>query len=52
MVMCTFVIEALTPGSRCMSCRRWRVIHRGGAKRRFRDLPIGRRRVWIELTVP
>jgi transposase len=37
---------------RCGACRSRRVIRRGGRKRRFRGLPIGRRAVWIVLRVP
>lgn len=37
---------------RCSACGSREVIRRGGRPRRFRGLPIGRRPVWIELTVP
>jgi transposase len=37
---------------RCSACGNRRVIRRGGRQRRFRGLPIGRRRVWIVLKVP
>jgi len=47
-----FVVEPSPSGLRCSACRSRRVIRRGGRRRRFRGLPIGRRRVWIELTVP
>jgi len=46
-----FVVEPAA-GLRCSACRSREVIRRGGRQRRFRGLPIGRRRVWIELTVP
>ncbi len=37
---------------RCAVCGSRRVIRKGGRKRRFRGLPIGRRSVWIVLDVP
>ena len=37
---------------RCSVCKSRRVIGRGGRRRRFRGLPIGRRQVWIVLLVP
>jgi len=47
-----FTVEQASSGLRCSACRSRRVIRRGGRHRRFRGLPIGRRRVWIELKVP
>lgn len=47
-----FSVEPAPSKLRCSVCRSRRVIRRGGRRRRFRGLPIGRRRVWIELTVP
>lgn len=46
-----FTVEPAA-GLRCAACRSREVIRRGGRQRRFRGLPIGMRRVWIELTVP
>ncbi|MEX2531001.1 MAG: transposase [Gemmatimonadota bacterium] len=37
---------------RCAACRGRRVVRRGGRPRRFRGLPIGKKRVWICLAVP
>ncbi|MGH9892438.1 MAG: ISL3 family transposase [bacterium] len=47
-----FTVEQPTCGLRCSACRSRRVIRRGGRSRRFRGLPIGRRAVWIVLSVP
>jgi transposase len=47
-----FTIEQPSEKLRCSVCRSRRVIRRGGRRRRFRGLPIGRRRVWIVLLVP
>jgi transposase len=47
-----FTIEQPSEGLRCSVCKSRRVIRRGGRRRRFRGLPIGRRRVWIVLSVP
>jgi transposase len=47
-----FTIEQPTQRLRCPACGCRRVIRRGGRERRFRGLPIGRRRVWIVLRVP
>jgi len=46
-----FTVEP-SAGLRCSGCGSREVIRRGGRRRRFRGLPIGTRRVWIELTVP
>ncbi|MDP2956004.1 MAG: ISL3 family transposase [Longimicrobiales bacterium] len=47
-----FTVAQPSSGLRCSVCRSRRVIRRGGRTRRFRGLPIGRRPVWIVLSVP
>jgi transposase len=47
-----FTVEQPSRGLRCSACRCRDVIRRGGRRRRFRGLPIGRRPVWIILRVP
>ena len=47
-----FTVKQPSRALRCSKCGSQRVIRRGGRTRRFRGLPIGRRRVWIVLRVP
>lgn len=47
-----FTVKQADGSLRCAACGSRRVIRRGGRERRFRGLPIGRRRVWIVLKVP
>jgi len=47
-----FTVEQLGGRLACTACGSRRVIRKGGRKRRFRGLPIGRRPVWIWLRVP
>lgn len=47
-----FTIQPREGTLRCSVCRSKEVIRKGGHRRRFRGLPIGRRPVWIELDVP
>lgn len=47
-----FTVEPVTDKLRCVACGSRRVIRKGGRRRRFRGLPIGRRQVWLQLRVP
>jgi transposase len=47
-----FHIVQPAKGHRCSACGSRQVIRRGGRERWFRGLPIGRRPVWIVLSVP
>jgi transposase len=47
-----FTVKQADGSLQCSACGSRRVIGRGGRERRFRGLPIGRRRVWIVLKVP
>ena len=47
-----FTIRQESHTLRCSACGNRRVIRRGNQLRRFRSVPIGNRRVWIEFAVP